>query len=58
METEPQHIKHWNGRQPINIDELIEKYRVKQIGEYEENGHRVRVFEPRFGCKCDAQVVK
>lgn len=36
---------NWKTRQPINIDELIQKYRPKQIKQYEENGQLIRVFE-------------
>jgi hypothetical protein len=41
-----EHVENWKTMQPVNINDVIEKYRPKEIRRYEENGHIVRVFEP------------
>lgn len=44
---EVMHVESWKTNQPRNLDELIEKYRPKQIAQYKENGIIIKVMEPR-----------
>lgn len=37
----------WKSFEPTSIDEFLEKYRPKQVGQYEEGGKTIKVFEPR-----------
>lgn len=38
-------IEKWKTKEPTNIQELVDKYRPKEVKKYVENGVTVRVFE-------------
>ncbi len=44
----PIHVKSWRTMNVTNIDEMIEKYRPKEIKVYEDNGKKVRVFDKAY----------
>ena len=43
-----EHVAEWKTKKPINLKELFDKYRPKEIARYDENGKVVRVFEKRW----------
>lgn len=57
-----EHVQNWqsalkNETAKLNrrqLDERIEAYvkfqRPKEVRKYEENGHTITVYEPRYGC--------